>query len=71
VSVYAEGEPEQVSIWIRDRGKGFDPDTVPEDRRGLRDSIRDRMQRAGGTVQIRTSPGGGTEVELSLPWTAR
>jgi signal transduction histidine kinase/phage shock protein PspC (stress-responsive transcriptional regulator) len=71
VSVYAESEPEQVSIWIRDRGKGFDPDTVPEDRRGLRDSIRDRMQRAGGTVQIRTSPGGGTEVELSLPWTAR
>lgn len=71
VSVYAESEPEQVSIWIRDRGKGFDPDTVPEDRRGLRDSIRDRMQRAGGTVQIRTSPGGGTEVELSLPWATR
>jgi signal transduction histidine kinase len=71
VSVYAESEPERVSIWIRDRGKGFDPDTVPEDRRGLRDSIRDRMQRAGGIVQVRTSPGGGTEVELSLPWAAR
>jgi signal transduction histidine kinase len=70
VSVYAEGETDRVSIWIRDRGKGFDLDTVPEDRRGLRDSIRGRMQRAGATVQIRTSPGGGTEVELSLPWTA-
>jgi signal transduction histidine kinase/phage shock protein PspC (stress-responsive transcriptional regulator) len=71
ISVYAEGEPDQVSVWVRDRGKGFDPDTVPEDRRGLRDSVRGRMQRAGGTAQIRTSPGGGTEVELSLPWTAR
>ena len=71
VSVYAESEPEQGRIWIRDRGKGFDPDTVPEDRRGLRDSIGDRMQRAGGTVQIRTAPGGGTEVELSLPWATR
>jgi signal transduction histidine kinase len=71
VSVYAEGASNGVSIWVRDRGKGFDLDTVPEDRRGLRDSIRDRMQRAGGTVQIRTSPGGGTEVELSLPWPAR
>lgn len=71
VSVYAEGEPSGVSIWVRDRGKGFDLDTVPEDRRGLRDSIRDRMHRAGGAAEIRTSPGGGTEVELSLPWTAR
>jgi signal transduction histidine kinase/phage shock protein PspC (stress-responsive transcriptional regulator) len=71
VSVYAEGEADRVSIWVRDRGKGFDPDTVPEDRRGLRDSIRERMQRAGGGVRIRTSPGSGTEVELSLPWTAR
>ena len=71
VSVYAEGEPDQVSIWVRDRGKGFDPDTVPEDRRGMRDSILDRIQRAGGTVHVRTAPGRGTEVELSLPWTAR
>jgi signal transduction histidine kinase len=71
VSVYAEGEADRASLWVRDRGKGFDPDTVPEDRRGLRDSVRERMQRVGGAVHLRTSPGSGTEVELSLPWTAR
>jgi signal transduction histidine kinase len=67
VSVYAEVEPDRVNIFVRDRGKGFDPGTVSEDRHGLADSIRGRMDRNGGTVRLRTAPGEGTEVHLEIP----
>ncbi|QUH05072.1 PspC domain-containing protein [Saccharopolyspora erythraea] len=67
VSVYAEVEPDQVSIYVRDRGAGFDPDSVPGDRHGLADSIRGRMERNGGQVRVRTAPGAGTEVQMDMP----
>lgn len=67
VDVYAEVEPEAVEVYVRDRGCGFDPDAVGEDRRGLAGSVRDRMGRHGGTVRLRTAPGEGTEVGLVLP----
>jgi len=67
VSVYAEVEPDQVTIFVRDRGKGFDPKTVPTDRHGLADSIRGRMERNGGELRLRTAPGEGTEVQLHMP----
>jgi signal transduction histidine kinase len=66
-SVYAEVEPDQVTVFVRDRGTGFDPDTVSTDRHGLADSVRGRMERNGGTVNLRTSPGEGTEVQLYMP----
>jgi len=66
VSVYAEVEPAQVHVFIRDRGVGFDPATVAADRHGLADSIHGRMQRHGGTVTLRTAPGEGTEVQLAI-----
>jgi signal transduction histidine kinase len=65
--LYAEVTPERVSVFVRDRGKGFDPATVPDDRRGLRDSVSGRLTRLGGTAEIRSAPGEGTEVELMLP----
>ena len=67
ISVYGEVEPERVTVFVRDRGKGFDPKTVPEDRHGLADSIGGRMDRHGGEVRIRTRPGEGTEVQLMMP----
>jgi signal transduction histidine kinase/phage shock protein PspC (stress-responsive transcriptional regulator) len=67
VSVYAEVEADSVEIFVRDRGKGFDPATVPEDRHGLADSIRGRMERNGGELRLRTGPGEGTEVHLRMP----
>ncbi|PZS31647.1 MAG: histidine kinase [Pseudonocardiales bacterium] len=66
VSVYAEVEPGQVHVFVRDRGAGFDPAAVDADRHGLADSIRGRMQRHGGTVTLRTAPGEGTEVQLAV-----
>nr|WP_020668341.1 ATP-binding protein [Amycolatopsis nigrescens] len=67
VSVYAEAEPTAVTVFVRDRGKGFDPEVVPADRHGLADSIRGRMERNGGSCRVRTAPGEGTEVQLEMP----
>jgi signal transduction histidine kinase len=67
VSVYAEVEPGQVQVFIRDRGVGFDPAVIAADRHGLADSIHGRMHRHGGTVTLRTAPGQGTEVQLAIP----
>jgi len=67
VSVYAELEPTEAAVFVRDRGPGFDPDAVPGDRLGVRQSIQGRMQRAGGRAEIRSLLGEGTEVRLTMP----
>ena len=67
VAVFAEVEPRCVSVFVRDRGAGFDPAQVASDRHGIRESIVGRMQRHGGAAAIRSEPGEGTEVELTLP----
>jgi signal transduction histidine kinase len=67
VSVYAEVEASEVNVFVRDRGVGFDPDAVPADRHGLADSVHGRMERHGGAVRLRSTPGEGTEVHLSMP----
>ena len=66
VSLYAEVEPEQLSVFVRDRGVGFDPSTVDDNRHGVRGSILGRMERHGGRAEIRSEPGEGTEVRLTL-----
>jgi signal transduction histidine kinase len=67
VSVFAEVEPAQVSLFVRDRGRGFDPAKVPADRKGLSQSIHARMARRGGAAVVRSTPGEGTEVSLTMP----
>jgi len=66
ISVYAEVVGERVQVFVRDRGPGFEPAAVPEDRRGVRESIVGRMARHGGRAIVHTAPGAGTEVELVL-----
>jgi len=66
VDVFAECTPRQTEIFVRDRGRGFDADAVPDDRLGVRRSIVDRMARHGGTATVRTAPGEGTEVRLTM-----
>jgi signal transduction histidine kinase len=66
VDVYAEGDERHIQIFVRDRGPGFDPVSIPDDRRGVRESIIGRMERHGGRAAIRSAEGGGTEVELTL-----
>jgi signal transduction histidine kinase len=67
VSIFVEAEPEQVSMFVRDRGTGFDPDAVDADRKGVSESIHARMARYGGSVRITSTMGEGTEVELVMP----
>ncbi|MFC6042845.1 ATP-binding protein [Nocardioides hankookensis] len=66
VDVYAEVGDTAVDVFVRDRGRGFDLATVPADRYGVRNSIVDRMQRHGGSAEVRSTPGEGTEVRLHL-----
>ena len=67
VDVYAEATAAGVEVFVRDRGVGFAVDAVPEDRHGVRSSIIGRMERHGGSAAVRSVPGEGTEVRLSLP----
>jgi signal transduction histidine kinase len=66
IRLYAEIDPDWVKVFVDDRGPGFDPGSIPEDRRGIRESIIGRMERHGGRTEIRSGPGDGTEVELTL-----
>ncbi|MET4058637.1 signal transduction histidine kinase/phage shock protein PspC (stress-responsive transcriptional regulator) [Arthrobacter sp. UYP6] len=66
ISVYVECTADRAEVFIRDRGSGFNPDDVPQDRLGVRESIVGRMRRHGGTAVIR-SGADGTEVQLALP----
>jgi signal transduction histidine kinase/phage shock protein PspC (stress-responsive transcriptional regulator) len=66
IRLYAEVEDDRVTAYVDDRGEGFDPARVPDDRRGLRESIIGRMERQGGHAEVHSHPGRGTEVELSV-----
>jgi signal transduction histidine kinase len=66
VRLYAEIEEGSVRVFIDDRGPGFDPQRIPADRHGVRESIIGRMERNGGRAEIRSERGEGTEVELRV-----
>lgn len=53
-----------VVVTVTDRGRGFEAETVPASRRGLRGSILDRMTDAGGVGTVESRPGEGTTVRL-------
>jgi signal transduction histidine kinase len=67
VSIFTEVEPAVISIFVRDRGVGFDVDAIPADRQGVALSIRQRMTQLGGDAVIATEVGSGTEVQLVMP----
>ncbi|HLK75901.1 MAG TPA: PspC domain-containing protein [Streptosporangiaceae bacterium] len=67
ISLFAEVEPDSVSVVVRDRGKGFDPAAVSADRKGLAESVHGRMARRGGTASVVSAEGEGTKVTLQMP----
>jgi signal transduction histidine kinase len=67
VSVFCEVDDDGSKVYVRDRGIGFDRARVPDDRRGLTESIEQRMARYGGVAIVRSVIGTGTEVELAMP----
>ena len=64
ISVYVECSQEAVEGWITDQGCGFDPDEIPEQRKGISESIISRMARSGGEATVISRPGEGTEIHL-------
>ena len=66
VSTFVDVGEDEIAIYVRDRGSGFDPDKVAPGSHGIAESIRGRMARAGGTAQLTSSSDDGTEVELRL-----
>ncbi len=67
VSVYAEVTDATAVLYVRDRGHGFDPQSIPSDRRGISDSIEKRLEAISGAAILRTSPDRGTEWKLEAP----
>ena len=69
--VLVEADSGQVVVSVRDDGPGIAPgrleEAVTEGRLGVSESIRGRMADLGGTADLVTVPGGGTEWELVLP----
>ena len=55
-----------VSLCIRDNGRGFDPDGASPSGMGLR-MMRERLERAGGSLAIQSTPGRGTTVTAVIP----
>ncbi|WP_273657595.1 ATP-binding protein [Corynebacterium jeddahense] len=66
IDVYAEHLAGELTVFVRDRGTGFDVGAIPEDRHGVRDSIIGRVEKAGGRVGVESSPSNGSEIELAL-----
>jgi signal transduction histidine kinase len=66
-SVFSEISVARVEVYVLDTGPGFVPDEVPRARRGIRDAIVGRMVAVGGSAEINSVPGQGTDVLLRLP----
>lgn len=67
IDVYAETDGRQLDVFVRDRGTGFDPERIADDRLGVRESIVRRMERHGGAAVVKSTLGEGTEIHLSMP----
>jgi signal transduction histidine kinase len=67
VSLYFEADRDELVVYVTDQGKGFEAAGVAGDRRGIVESIKARVERAGGAVAIVSEPGEGTEVVLRMP----
>ncbi|MFI7021723.1 MacS family sensor histidine kinase [Micromonospora sp. NPDC049900] len=69
--VLVEDEGTAVTVSIRDEGAGFAPERLAEaaaqGRLGVTHAIQGRLADLGGTARISSTPGAGTEVELTVP----
>lgn len=68
VSVFDDGA--SCTVMVVDDGRGFDESSTSPDRMGLRGSVRERIGRVGGDVQVWSSPGSGTSVMMTVPYGA-
>ncbi|GAB7049089.1 sensor histidine kinase [Catenuloplanes indicus] len=64
VRITLTSENGAIQVEIRDRGHGFDPQSTPFHRYGVREAIIGRMQTVGGLADVDSTPGEGTTVTL-------
>lgn len=67
ITVYAEIVRDTYEVFVRDSGPGFDPAEVDPDRAGIKHSIIGRARRHGGRATVSSTPGGRTEVTITVP----
>ncbi|NSL43542.1 sensor histidine kinase, partial [Streptomyces sp. 8P21H-1] len=69
--ILVEDEPDEVIVTVRDDGPGIPEGRLAqaegEGRLGVALSIRGRLREIGGTAELISVPGQGTEVELKVP----
>ncbi|WP_369217419.1 MacS family sensor histidine kinase [Streptomyces flavofungini] len=69
--ILVEDEPDEVIVTVRDDGPGIPEGRLAEaegeGRLGVAQSIRGRLRDIGGTAELISVPGQGTEVELRVP----
>lgn len=65
--VSVESDDDTISVMVADAGRGFTLTGSGHGRLGLRQSVRRRIDRIGGSVTIWTRPGAGTTVRLTVP----
>lgn len=69
-TVFADVENGELSVSVRDDGKGFvfDPEALRQrGKAGLVKSVIGRIEDLGGTVHVESAPGSGTIVEIKVP----
>jgi two-component system, NarL family, sensor kinase len=66
VSVRLVATPEQVQLTVEDDGRGFHASEAIGDHHGLV-GMNERAKMLGGTLELRTSPGAGTRVRVTVP----
>ena len=67
VDITLAGEPDSLTLFVRDSGKGFNPDAVRE-RGGLGlIGMRQRAELIGGTLEVQSGPGQGTQIVVCAP----
>lgn len=69
--ILVEDEPDEVIVTVRDDGPGIPEGRLAqaegEGRLGVAQSIRGRLRDLGGRAELISTPGQGTEVELTVP----
>ena len=66
VTVRLTATPEQVQLVVEDDGRGFVTSETSADRHGLV-GIDERANMLGGTFEVRSSPGAGTRIQVTVP----